>query len=71
MSAGNGKGREPSKCATCMRAERSAARAPHGTNACYSSGCRRPECLEAHRAYMRDYMRTRRELAKAGGGGKP
>lgn len=60
MSAGNGKGREPEQCLDCTHAARRAAAAPHGTNACYSRGCRRPECIEAHRAYMRGYMRDRR-----------
>jgi hypothetical protein len=32
----------------------------HGTRSCYVLGCRRPECFEANRVYMRDYMRRRR-----------
>lgn len=67
MSAGNGKGREPEQCLSCTHAARRAAVAPHGTNACYSRGCRRAECVEAHRLYMRDYMRNRRQLQSAGG----
>lgn len=34
---------------------------PHGTNACYARGCRRPECIEAHREYHRAYVRRRRQ----------
>lgn len=34
----------------------------HGTNTCYSKGCRRNECREAHRKYERDRTRSiRRE----------
>lgn len=32
----------------------------HGTNACYARGCRRAECVEAHRAYYREYVARRR-----------
>lgn len=30
----------------------------HGTRYCYVQGCRRPECVEAERAYGRNYWRT-------------
>lgn len=33
---------------------------PHGTNACWARGCRRDECIEAHRQYHRDYVAGRR-----------
>lgn len=32
---------------------------PHGTNACWARGCRRPECVEAHREYHREYRNRR------------
>jgi hypothetical protein len=33
------------------------ARSPqgHGTRACYTQGCRRPECLEANAVYQRQW----------------
>lgn len=34
---------------------------PHGTNACWARGCRCRECVEAHKAYHRDYAKRRRE----------
>ncbi|ALJ20393.1 response regulator transcription factor [Microbacterium sp. No. 7] len=33
---------------------------PHGTNACHARGCRRPECIDAHRAWHRAYVARRR-----------
>lgn len=33
---------------------------PHGTNACRARGCDRPECIEAGRAYHREWMAGRR-----------
>lgn len=33
---------------------------PHGTNACYARGCRLPECVEAHKAYHREYAKRRK-----------
>lgn len=32
----------------------------HGSRACYVTGCRRPECVEANRAYQRDWWTARR-----------
>jgi hypothetical protein len=26
----------------------------HGSRACYVNGCKRPECMAAHAAYMRE-----------------
>lgn len=65
MSAGHGKGREPARCLACTKAARARARAPHGTKASYSSGCRCDACKEAQRLYMRDYMRNRRRELEA------
>lgn len=39
----------------------------HGTNACYARGCRRDECVEAHRQYHRDYDSRRRAAGIANG----
>lgn len=33
----------------------------HGTNACYTRGCRCADCIEAHQDYMRAYRARRRE----------
>ncbi len=33
---------------------------PHGTNACRARGCDRPECIEAGRAYHREWVANRR-----------
>ncbi|MBF0816284.1 hypothetical protein E4U02_07660 [Microbacterium paludicola] len=33
---------------------------PHGTNACRARGCDRPECIEAGRAYYREWLANRR-----------
>lgn len=32
----------------------------HGTRSCYVGGCRRPECIEANRAYMRRWFKEHR-----------
>ena len=34
---------------------------PHGTNACWARGCRRDECVEAHKEYMRAYRASRKQ----------
>lgn len=35
----------------------------HGTRACYTAGCRRFECCEAHRYWQREYRRRREGVA--------
>lgn len=36
----------------------------HGTHSCYSHGCRRNECREAHRTYTRNRLRVVRRAAQ-------
>ena len=49
------------------RASRS--RQGHGSRACYTRGCRQPECVRANTAYMTAYRAGERGTIKARQGG--
>ena len=36
----------------------------HGTRYCYIAGCKRPECVAAHKLYMRAYRAERSKRKK-------
>lgn len=46
--------------------EGSVVTAPHGTRACWQRGCRRPECIDAARAYRRVSVREWRRRQRTG-----
>jgi hypothetical protein len=41
----------------------------HGSRACYTRGCREPQCVRANTAYMADYRAGRRGTVRKRQGG--